>query len=312
MPYTGPIITRQVGPNAKGSQLSWSEMDNNFLYLEELANSNVTGPTGAAGSTGPTGAAGSTGLTGVSGPTGAQGNKGGLLYKFGSSPSGYMIFNDTDITLVTQITFDSITFDGANVGNFINSWQDGGTLVIQSNTNGNSTYAIFDVTGVIINPVFPTGLEYLVNVTYVEGTLPLTGEQCVVNFSKIGNTGPAGSPGYLMWFGNVTQTGTNDPFVQGFGSTLGYALSWTRGGVGTYYAEVIGAPVAWLEPVWCTTPSESVKNSNFSLRHKVIIKYDDSTFPYNRLVLTTMNNSGVFADDLLLNQPIEIRKVIPA
>jgi hypothetical protein len=54
-----------------------------------------------------------------------------------------------------------------------------------------------------------------------------------------------------------------------------------------------------------------VKNSNLSLRQKVIIK-EDSSDPFgNRLVLTTMNDSGVFADDLLLNQPVEIRKVVP-
>jgi hypothetical protein len=115
--------------------------------------------------------------------------------------------------------------------------------------------------------------------------------------------------GYLMWFGNISQTGTNNPTVNELGSTLGYGLSWTRGGTGSYYAEVIGAPVGWLQPVWCTTPSESVKNSNFSLRQKVIIKYDDFN---NRLVLTTMNDSGVLADDLLLDQPVEIRKIFAA
>jgi len=115
--------------------------------------------------------------------------------------------------------------------------------------------------------------------------------------------------GYLMWFGNISQTGTNNPTVNELGNTLGYGLSWTRGGTGSYYAEVIGAPVGWLQPVWCTTPSESVKNSNFSLRQKVIIKYDDFN---NRLVLTTMNDSGVLADDLLLDQPVEIRKIFAA
>ena len=31
-----PLITRETGPNAKGSVLSFAEMDNNLLYLEEL------------------------------------------------------------------------------------------------------------------------------------------------------------------------------------------------------------------------------------------------------------------------------------
>jgi hypothetical protein len=274
---------------------------NNRINVTISSTGSVTGATGPQGATG----------IGLQGATGSQGNKGGLLYKFGFSPSGYMSFNDTDITLVTQITFDSITFDGGSVGQYINSWQDGGTLVIQSNTNGDSTYGIFSVTSVTVNPVFP-GFEYLVDVNYVDGTLPSTGEICVVSFSKIGNTGPAGSLGYSMWFGNISQTGTNNPVATELGSTLGYALSWTRGATGSYYAEAIGAPAGFLSiGIWCTTPSESVKNSNLSLRQKVIIK-EDSSDPFgNRLVLTTMNDSGVFADDLLLNQPVEIRKVVP-
>lgn len=34
MPY-GPLLTRQYGPNPKGSKLSISEMDDNLLYLSE-------------------------------------------------------------------------------------------------------------------------------------------------------------------------------------------------------------------------------------------------------------------------------------
>lgn len=35
------ITTRQYGPNAKGSRLTTAEMDENFNYLEELANSAI-------------------------------------------------------------------------------------------------------------------------------------------------------------------------------------------------------------------------------------------------------------------------------
>ena len=45
MPYTGPIITRQIGPNVQGTALAYNQMDNNLLYLEQLALS-LTGATG--------------------------------------------------------------------------------------------------------------------------------------------------------------------------------------------------------------------------------------------------------------------------
>jgi hypothetical protein len=61
--------------------------------------------------------------------------------------------------------------------------------VIQSNTNGDSTYTIFNVTGVIITPIFPSGFQFQVQVDYIEGTAPTTGELCVVSFSRTGATG---------------------------------------------------------------------------------------------------------------------------
>ena len=63
-----PLILR----NVKGSSLTYTEMDNNLLYLETLALSNP-GPTGPAGSNGATGATGSAGSNGVTGPTGPSG-----------------------------------------------------------------------------------------------------------------------------------------------------------------------------------------------------------------------------------------------
>jgi hypothetical protein len=63
-----PLILR----NVKGSSLTYTEMDNNLLYLENLALSNP-GPTGPAGSNGATGATGSAGSNGVTGSTGPSG-----------------------------------------------------------------------------------------------------------------------------------------------------------------------------------------------------------------------------------------------
>jgi hypothetical protein len=156
-----------------------------------------TGPQGNQGNQGTQGFQGPQGTQGFQGPQGTQGNqgqqgnKGGLLYEYG----GGMSFNNPDPSLATTVTFNEITEDGANVGDYINSWQTGGTLVIQSNTNGDPTYTIFNVTGVIINQVFPSGTEYIVQVEYIEGTAPTAGEICVANFSYTGTQGPQGDQG---------------------------------------------------------------------------------------------------------------------
>jgi hypothetical protein len=55
MPY-GPLLTRQYGPNPKGSKLSIQEMDDNLLYLSESIASGggsafpFTGSAGISGS----------------------------------------------------------------------------------------------------------------------------------------------------------------------------------------------------------------------------------------------------------------------
>ena len=71
------LITRQYGPNPKGSKLTIQEMDDNLLYLETLSLSATgpTGPTGTIGATGPTGTIGATGSTGPQGLTGPTGPK---------------------------------------------------------------------------------------------------------------------------------------------------------------------------------------------------------------------------------------------
>ena len=67
-----PLVLRST----KGSELSFSEMDGNFTFLENLAE--ISGATGATGATGASGASGAngTGTTGASGASGATGATG--------------------------------------------------------------------------------------------------------------------------------------------------------------------------------------------------------------------------------------------
>lgn len=85
------LITRQYGPNPKGSKLTIQEMDDNLLYLETLSLS-ATGPTGP---TGPIGATGSTGATGPVGSVYATGDTIEERWDF-SNTSGAVLTNSTN------------------------------------------------------------------------------------------------------------------------------------------------------------------------------------------------------------------------
>ena len=65
------LITRQFGPTPKNEKLSIEEMDNNLLYLEQLAQSE--GPEGPQGVEGPAGSQGVEGPAGPPGPVGPAG-----------------------------------------------------------------------------------------------------------------------------------------------------------------------------------------------------------------------------------------------
>lgn len=49
------LVTRQIGPNAKGSKLTFAEMDNNLYYLQGLGVSGLTYSAGTLTTTNPTG-----------------------------------------------------------------------------------------------------------------------------------------------------------------------------------------------------------------------------------------------------------------
>ena len=109
---------------------------------------------------------------------------------------------------------------------------------------------------------------------------------------------------YKVYTAVLTQTGTNAPVATILENTFGENIVWSYGGTGTYYATVT---TNTFDNLYAITPSESVKNSNISFRFKIIIKLDSSVVTNKQLVLTTMDNSGSFANAVLLGQPIEIK-----
>jgi hypothetical protein len=203
-----PLILR----NVKGSALTYTEMDNNLLYLQSLALSGGgTGPTGATGpsgssgsngSTGPTGSTGTAGLQGVTGPTGATGTAGsqGVTGPTGTAgtpgsqgptgatgPSGPNVLNvKYEGSLITSSTTD-INFLGSGA----------------SATGGTGQSDIFIPAG--NKKTIPYGEtftipEYYQNFIYgdftVEGTLNNYGEVAIANGGLIlGATGQVNNLG---------------------------------------------------------------------------------------------------------------------
>jgi len=140
---------------------------------------------------------------------GNQGDKGGLKYLFDDStvmglPAlGSIRFNSSTISSVNSLAIRAVNQDGQDVSDYIIS-QTGSTsvinsyMIVQSNVNGDSTYAIFTIGSVTDNS---TWLE--VGATYVAGTLPENNEVLSVSFYRVGDVGPTG-PETSISIGTVT------------------------------------------------------------------------------------------------------------
>lgn len=173
--------------------------------------------------------------------TGPQGNKGGLLYKFNSNTtstapaSGEFKFNNATIGSITTGYISDITNDGADVGVYLNQFNSGGYMIIQSNTNGDPTYAIF----LISSSGHPTGFVTY-SLTYISGSLPSNVELCVISFSKNGLQGVRGVGNWTPGFtGGVTYGENSNTFYKSTGND-----DWD-GGVYSTQGYVRGCYVSW-------------------------------------------------------------------
>ncbi len=285
--------------------------------------SNIPGPTGSTGSTGPTGATGPAGTGGTSGIAGTDGAN-SIRWTFTGTPASTPPFLNFEF----KVSFDSTIMENVTTiyistidiyGNTVSTWLDdiyndiiaGKPVYIQTrNTTSPELYGNYLIGGAIKNSnvyTFYVGGIKAARGVATAGTYSVSWSSNGVK-GATGATGPAGATGpsgpgnYKSYVANISQSSTGDPTISALlENGLGEAVTWTRGGLGTYYADVV-SPLFNL--VYCVTPSESVKYSNFGTRYKVIIKKDSNT----RLTLTTMNgNTGLFADDILFDQPIEIR-----
>ena len=155
-----------------------------------------------------------TGDKGDTGNTGPQGDKGGLNYTFSTNTSkadpgaGIFRYNNATVGSVTAIAIDATTTEGTDVSDFIAAWDDSssttnyGQIVVKSNTNDDSTYNIFDITGTVTDN---TGWLQLTVSGGTGSSIPTDTENCTIEFSRTGdkgdtgNTGPQGDKGGLYY-----------------------------------------------------------------------------------------------------------------
>ena len=94
------------------------------------------------------------------------------------------------------MTIDYDTLEGTDVHAFMLTWDDStnrlvrGHMIIQSNTNDDPTYLILETKN--ITDRF-TWLEF--NVQNAVGSVPTNNEECIINFSRVGDKGQKGQKG---------------------------------------------------------------------------------------------------------------------
>ncbi len=115
-----------------------------------------------------------------------------------SDPGGgiFRYNNSSTLGSVSAIAIDATTKEGADVSDYIATWDDAtndtikGNIIVKSNVNSDSTYTIFEVTAVTDN----TGWLQI-TVQNPTGSFPSNGEECVINFYRAGNKGEKGTKG---------------------------------------------------------------------------------------------------------------------
>ena len=131
------LITRQFGPNAKGSRLTTLEMDNNLYYLQGVGVSGasysgntlyLTNPTGGTISVeiigGTSGGSGSSGTSGVNGSSGTSGVNGTSGSSGSSGTSGILATTNYSSVTYSEL-YNLLTGETLNLGSYylINDFQ---------------------------------------------------------------------------------------------------------------------------------------------------------------------------------------------
>ena len=196
------------------------------------------------GDKGDAGAQGNQGHQGVQG-AGGQGDKGGLLYQFNTGTNtagigtGQVRFDSATFSNITTIGIHNTDADGNDLEDYIATWDDGGanndkgTVVIKSNTNGDTTFAIFTITSSNTSTIIGTNARF--SVTPLNGNIPSASEEIVVEFIPKGNTGNQGHQGVQGALGAQGNQGHQG--VQGAAGTGNQGHQGVQGAVGAQGAQ---------------------------------------------------------------------------
>jgi hypothetical protein len=145
---------------------------------------------------------GDNGFTGSRGYTGSQGDKAGIRFNFNTitysndnPANGDIRYNNATIGSVNTLYLSNKNADGLDVSNYMSVWAGSGSLVkgqlvITDALNTISFLTVFNITGASAGTGF-----YTINVAYVAGTLPSSGQNLSVTYIQGGDTGYVGSQG---------------------------------------------------------------------------------------------------------------------
>ena len=161
------------------------------------------GQKGEVGDKGQKGEVGDKGQKGTDGLVGSHGDRAGLRYQYshntGMGDPGGGIFrynNSSTLGSISAIAIDATTKEGTDVSDYIATWDDAsndtikGHIIVKSNVHDDATYTIFEVTAVTDN----TGWLQI-TVQNPVGNFPSNNEECVINFTRVGNKGEKGQKG---------------------------------------------------------------------------------------------------------------------
>jgi len=108
-------------------------------------------------------------------------------------------------------------------------------------------------------------------------------------------------PSYKVYTALLNQKGTDAPTAIVLENTLGGDLTWSRSSDGIYEATLSGA-FSNQDKFYCTLFSQISQT-----RYLEVYWNNNDSFGVATVELSSYGGAGVYSDDFLFNQPIEIR-----
>ena len=104
---------------------------------------------------------------------------------------------------------------------------------------------------------------------------------------------PAPDPGYKVWSGLFTQSGTDVPVVTELKNEIGVNLTWGRGGAGNYFAGDIGPQCPDAKTVFFV--SDAAQGGNLygtNIENAFMWTYNSGAARYLNFLIRAVDNSG--------------------